>query len=274
MQINKASVLLFFLICISTAGLNAQETYDYPTFRHKLDSLVKNKQLQQSCYYHFARLYQRVSIGVAALTKAGKLKDTVFIAKLEGRFGYYFLKNFDSLNNSVVTNYCWQQALDTQQHTNHYATPMIMAMSAHITHDLFFALTDIFKTQPPTKANKKDYKLVAKVHEKIIADYFENIMPHLKADKKWKRQSIRKLSKQAAKGLRMERNRVWNEAKKAAENPKKFAKYYFRHMALSHKMADRILKPKGLLKTGIEIADTLDSLTFEEKAFLLNNARP
>lgn len=274
MSINKASLLLLLFLNIITTSLKAQETYDYTTFRHKLDSIVKNKYQQQSCYYHFARLYQRVSIGVAALAKAGKLRDTAFISKLEGRFGYYFLKNFDSLNNNGVTNYCWQQALDTQQHSNHYATPLIMSMSAHITHDLFFALTDIFKATPPTKANKKDYKLVAKIHEKIVADYFENIMPHLKADKKWKRQSIRKLSKQAAKGLRMERNRVWNEAKKAAKKPEKFAKYYYQHMTSSRKMADRILKPKGLLKTGIEIADSLDSLTFEEKAFLLNNARP
>lgn len=274
MNHNNAILLALLFIITGLHTLTAQETYDYTTFRHKLDSIVKNKQQQQSCYYHFARLYQRVSIGVTALAKAGKLKDTAFIAKLEGRFGYYFLKNFDSLNNGGVTNYCWQQALDTQKHTNHYATPLIMSMSAHITHDLFFALTDIFRDHPPTKANKKDYKLVAKIHEKIVADYFENIMPHLKADKKWKRQSIRKLSKQAAKMLRMERNRAWNEAKKAAKKPKKYTEYYFEHMALSHKMADRILKPKGLLKTGVEIADSLDSLTFEEKAFLLNNARP
>jgi N-acetylneuraminic acid mutarotase len=170
--------------------------------------------------------------------------------------------------------YGWQKAFDTTKHTNNYATSLILSMSAHISHDLFFALTDVFKQHTATKDNKKDFKLVAKVHDKLIADYFENILPYLKADKKWKRQAIRKLAKQAAKGLKAERNKIWNEAQKAAVNNKKLARYSKRHKKLSQQIADGIIAPKSLLKKGIEVANTLDKLTFVEKAFLLNNQRP
>jgi hypothetical protein len=273
MQILKA-LYFILLLFITYTKANAQQAATYQNFRHRLDSIVSTNQTNNSTYYHFARLYQLVSDGVAKLSQQGKIKDTAFISLLETSFGNYYIKNFNCTNNDSTMAYGWQKALDTFAHTNNYATSLILSMSAHVNHDLFFALTDVFKQCTPTKDNKKDYKQVAKVHDKLIADYFENIMPHLKADKKWKRQAIRKLAKQAAKGLKIERTKIWNEAKKAAVNDKKFARYSKRHKKISQQIADNIIAPKGLLKKGIDIANMLDKLSFDEKAFLLNNQRP
>lgn len=267
--------LLLICVALSTwLSGSAQTSNTNAAFKHRLDSIVSQNYKQQSSYYHFARLYQRVSDGIAILVAEGKIRDTIFIAQIESKFASYYLRYYDSMQNGFISNYAWQLAFDTTKHSNRYATSVILSINAHINHDLYFALTEIFKQHLPTKANKKDFKLVAKVHDKIIADYFENAMPHLKADRKWKRQALRKLAKQVAKGLKIERNIIWNEAKKAATNNEKANKYRQRHLKRSQKFANSIMTPKGLLKKGIAIADTLDRISFAEKAFLLNNKRP
>jgi hypothetical protein len=273
MQLVK-NLFVIALFHLPYLGGNAQSSNTYQDFRHQLDSMVVVNYTNNCTYYHFARLYQLVSDGVAQLSQQGKIKDTVFVSLLETTFSTYYLKNFSSKNTDSTMVYGWRKALDTSTHTNNYATSLILSMSVHVSSDLFFALTEVFKQHKPTKENKKDFKQVAKIHDKLIADYIENILPYLKADKKWKRQAIRKLAKQAAKGLKIERNKIWNEAKKAAVDDKKLARYSKRHTKLSQQIADRITTPKGLLKKGIEVADMLDKLSFDEKAFLLNNKRP
>lgn len=243
-------------------------------FKHRLDSIVASNYEQQNSYYHFPRLYQMVTNDIDSLKRLGKFRDTAFIEQIENTFGRYFLSSYDSALTNKNTVYCWKRVYDTSKHTNRYVTSLMLSMNAHINYDLFFALTEIFKQHPPTKANKKDYNLVAKVHDKIIADYFENAMPALKADKKWKRQTIRKLSRQAAKGIKFERNRLWKEASKAATNSKFYDKYSQRHKQLSQKIADKIVYPTKLVKKGLDIATVLDSISFEQKVYLLNNRRP
>lgn len=267
---TRKHIILLIAVMAIISSLKGQTN----SFRYRLDSIVTANYQQQNCYYHFARLYQMVTNDIDSLKRKGKFRDTAFIEEIEKTFGRYYLSSYDSASENKNTVYCWKRVYDTSKHTNRYVTSLILSMNAHINYDLFFALTEIFKHHPPTKANKKDYKLVAKVHDKIIADYIENALPVLKANKKWKRQTIRKLSKQAAKGLRIERNRLWNEANKAATNKKLYDKYSQRHKQLSQKIADKIVYPSELVKKGLDIATVLDSISFEKKVYLLNNRRP
>lgn len=263
-------ILLFFS---STFHLLSQH-YNYHTFRKRLDSVVTFTQQNQSNYCHFARLYQINSSRIRELALNGELNDSTFIHRFEERFGYYYLKSLNAINNNTANAYVWQKAFDTLVHPNAYSTSLILSINAHVNHDLFFALHDVFDSLPPTRKRKKDFKKVAKIHDKIIKDYFENIFPYIDADKKWERQTLRKLSRQAAHILKIERNSIWRRAKKAKRNKRKFKKYSRKQVRRSKKLTNAILSPKGLVKKGFVIANKLDQLSFSERIFLLNNKRP
>lgn len=265
-------VVLITLLC--SCLIQGKGQNNSSTFRKRLDSIVNYNYKTQSAYYHFARLYQCVSDGVQELKVNGKLNDTTFINALEERFGHYYLSCYDSISSGNIKCYAWKATFDTTKQPYKYISSLIMSINAHVNHDLFFALTDVFKTIPPTRSRKKDYKRVAKVHDKIIADYIENIIPFINADKKWERQLLRKLSRQGGHGLRIERNRIWKQAKKATRSAKKFEKYKAKRIVASEKFANKLLSPKGVIKQAYVICERVDTLTFEEKVYLINNRRP
>lgn len=267
--------LPLFLLIISFYTLDTfSQDSAYKSFRKRLDNIVSENFAQQSNYYHFARLYQRFSDEVRVLSNSGKLNDSDFTHKLEGRFGYYFIKNYDSLANGNFAAYAWQKAFDTSNHPNKYASSLILSINAHVSHDLLFALYDVFKTYSPTRKRKKDYILVAKLHHKIIKDYFENILPYVDANKKWERQTLRRLSRQVGHILKLERNRIWRKAKRGLRKPNKLESYFNKQVINSVKRTNFLLQPKGLVKKGFLIADKLDALSFAKRVFLINNKRP
>lgn len=267
--------LAFLILIVSCFTLNVlSQDSSYISFRKRLDSIVAHHHTTESNYYHFARLYQRFSDEVRTLSNAGKLNDSDFTHKLEGRFGHYFIKNYDSLANGKFAAYAWQKAFDTLNHPSKYTSSLMLSINAHVSHDLLFALLDVFKTYPPNRKRKKDYVLVAKLHHKIVKDYFENILPYVDADKKWERQTLRKLSRQVGHILKLERNRIWRKAKKGLRKPHKLQKLKDKQVAKSIKRTNFLLSPKGLAKKGFLIADKLDKLSFAERVFLINNKRP
>lgn len=246
----------------------------YPQFRAKLDSVVTTSYNLQHRYYHFARLYQRTSDEVDVYARQGKLNDTAFITAIETVFGYYYLSNLDSVKNGMVKSYSWGKAFDTAKHSNTFASSLILSINAHVSQDLFFALTEVFKKYPPNRKRKQDFKTVTHIHDKIFADYVENTLPHLQANKKWERQLLRNIGKRAAKAMYRERMKVWKQAAKAYKSDKKFTKYSNRRMKWAKSYADLLIEPKGIVKEGLVIANMLNNMTFEEKAFLINNKRP
>lgn len=269
----KRLLLLPVLAFLLSAVLMAQDS-SYLSFRERLDSIVATNYAKQNNYYHFARLYQRFSDELKKLSAIGKLNDSNFTHKLEGRFGYYFIKNYDSISNGSFSAYAWKTAFDTLNHPSKYPSSLILSINAHVSHDLLFALSDIFKTYPPNRKRKKDYIIVAKLHHKIVKDYFENILQYVDANKKWERQALRKLSRQVGHILKIERNRIWRKAKKGLKKPHKLKKYENRQVKQSVKRTNFLLKPKWLTKKGFLIANKLDKLSFAERAFLINNKRP
>lgn len=246
----------------------------YTQFRTKLDSVVQTSYTLQNRYYHFARLYQRVSNEVDVYANEGKLNDTAFISEVETAFGYYYFSNLDSLKTGMVSSYAWKKAFDTINHPNTFASILILSINAHVSQDLFFALVDVFKKYPPNRKRKQDFKTVTHVHDKIFADYIENTLPHLQADKKWERQLLRNIGKQAAKAMYRERMKIWKQAAKAYKSDRKFRKYSRRRMDWAKTYADVLTEPKGIVKEGLKIANLLNHISFEEKAFLINNKRP
>lgn len=266
--------ILCLLSIWSVVAKPQDSAVNFAAFSYKLDSIVNTSYLQQSRFYHFARLYQRVSQGVEELIQAGKIEDTAFIREMEGVFGWYYFKNIDSVKSGTISTLAWKLAFDTLQHPNNYATALMLSISAHVTHDLFFALTEIFKKYPPTRSRKREYKVVTNIHNKIFADYVENTLPYLAADKKWERQLLRKLGRQAAQTLYRERMQIWKQAAKASKSEKNYNKYSRKRLKWADKYAQGLYAPKGAIKEGLEIANRLNNLTFEQKAFLINNSRP
>lgn len=269
----KCLFTLAIIISITGFSLTAQDS-SYIAFRKRLDGIVSDNYTKQNNYYHFARLYQRFSDAVKKLSNEGKLNDSSFTHKLEGRFGHYFIKNYDSLANGNFAASAWQKAFDTLSHPSKYPSSLMLSINAHVSHDLLFALTDIFKTNPPNRKRKKDYIIVAKLHHKIVKDYFENILQYVDANKKWERQALRKLSRQVGHVLKLERNRIWRKAKRGLKKPYKLKKYESKQVKTSIKRANFLLNPKGIAKKGLLIANKLDKLNFKERAFLINNKRP
>lgn len=239
-------------------------------FRPSIDSVVNSFYQQQSNLWFFARIYQEVSNGVDNLARQGQFEDSAFVRRIENTFGYYYFSALDSFSRNGTLTAGWQQAFDTSACSEYgFLQVLVLSINAHISHDLYLGLREIFKNTPPEKKHFNDYNKVSKQHERIAYAFITNLIKSSPNFSSVQRKILMKTVKRAKKEIRRERMRIWKMAVKGAKSDRKHKRYYRRQVKKAKRYAKRFQKPRGLIKAGFDAAQCYH-LPFAERCKLLD----
>jgi len=260
-------VILVYFLCRNTLSASPVDPF---AFRPRIDSAVNSFYKQQSDLWFFARLYQEVSNGIDNLAHDGQFEDSQFVRRIENTFGYYYFTALDSFTRNGALTAGWQQAFDTSACAQYgFIQVLVLSINAHINHDLYLGLREIFKKTPPEKKHLRDYDKVSKQHERIAYAFITNLIKRSPNLSSVQRKILMKAVKKAKKEIRRERMRIWKMAAKGAKSERKHKRYYRKQLRKAKRYAKRFQKPKGLIKAGFD-ASQCNSLPFFQRSKLLD----
>jgi hypothetical protein len=232
--------------------------------------VVKSFYRQQSNLWFFARLYQEVSNGIDHMARQGQFEDSQFVRQIENTFGHYYITALDSFTRNGTMTAGWQQAFDTASCTEYgFIQVLVLSINAHINHDLYIGLREIFIKTPPEKKHLRDYDKVSRQHERIAYAFITNLVKRSPNLSSMQRKILMKAVKKAKKEIRRERMRIWKMAAKGAKSERKHKRYYRKQVKKAKRNARRFQKPRGLIKAGFD-ASQCNSLPFLQRAKLLD----